>query len=156
MTERIIVCSNEEILADGTYMYSAGGSDALDVHAVLEAADHVCPSCDHDRNFLSWRGGKYYQHWNVIGGIVAVSKDASKETIRTAHAIVDAMGKEIDSQDLLSQIDDCLHWAEQLEQDPGLSPWFCQQRLDLLLPGYDGDVESIPFALRKRAAELNK
>lgn len=154
--ERIVVCSNEEILADGTYMYSAGGSDALDVHAVLEAADHICPSCDHDRQFSSWRGGKYYQHWNVIGGIVAVPKDASKETIRTAHAIVDAMGKEIDTQDLLAEIDDCLHWAEQLEQDPGLSKWFCEQRLNLLLRGYDGDVESIPLALRKRAAELNK
>lgn len=71
-----------------------------------------------------------------------------------AWRINDAMRAAIERQDLDSQADDCLHWADQLEEDRDLYRWFGQHRLDLLLPGYDDDVDSLPEALRKRAAEL--
>lgn len=153
--ERIVICTNAEILGDGTYMYAADGADVVDERAIAIAADNVYPACEHDSWYANWRGGKYYQHWQILGGIVAVPKDARPETVALGLEVAEAMQREIADQDRLSQIDDCLHWADQLEEDRELHRWFGQHRLDQLLPGYDGDVDSLPEALRKRAAELS-
>lgn len=153
---KFILCANNEILSDGTHMAAVGdGVYTQDIISVGASVIHEVPGLDYDtdQHFPNWRGGKYCQFWNVCG-FVAIPTDAGDKWQAIAWRINDAMRAAIERQDLDSQAADCLYWADELEEDRDLYRWFGQHRLDLLLPNYDDDVDSLPKALRKRAAEL--
>lgn len=102
---RFVICTNNEILSDGTCFFES--DSGLDIRSIVDAAvaavtKHDDLDCDTDSDFRSWRGGRYYQHWNVCG-FVAIPRDADKSWEAIAYAIHDAMTAEIANQERLEQ-----------------------------------------------------
>jgi len=153
---RFIICTNPEILSDGTYL--ATRESGVDVRAVTKAVERIVlqvDDCDYDCDsfFPHWRGGKYDQFYNRCG-LVAYPKDAGPEVQAIAERLDDAMRAEIDAQDLAEQMDDCRYFADGLESGEADLELFLSDVANNLLPARTGNnKESIIDALRVRLAE---
>jgi hypothetical protein len=155
---RFIICTNPEILSDGTYL--ATRESGVDVRSVTRAVERIVTTiddCDYDTDsfFAHWRGGKYDQHYSRCG-LVAYPKDAGPEVQAIAERLNDAMRAEIESQDRSEQLDDCKHFARAFllhESDP---EWFVANVADNLIPDRTGDDRnSVIAALWQRTVDLS-
>ncbi len=150
-----VICTNTEILGDGTYLAYAGRH--IDVGGVIDAAKNVVlkvDSADYEcaSSFSDWKGGIYDQFYARCG-LVAYPKDSGPEVAAVAEQINDAIRQEIERQDMEEQLDDCEHYAAglacgEVELDEQL-----KRLLVELIPDVDSsDKDEIITALRLRAA----
>jgi hypothetical protein len=153
---RFIICTNPEIMSDGTYLATRGSS--IDVRAVTKAVERIVvqvDDCDYDCDsfFAHWKGGKYDQFYSRCG-LVAYPQGSGPEVEAMAERLDDAIRAEIGAQDLAEQMDDCRYFADGLESGEADLELFLSDVAGNLIPARTGDdKQSVVDALRVRLAE---
>jgi len=150
----IVVCTNYELLGDGTYLSFMG--QKVDLSAIMkeiskfETEQEVEVDCD--SFFAHWSGGRYDQFFRR-NKFVAYSHEADSEL---AEKLNDLVQQEIERQDRQEQFDDCKYFAARFEgdRDDYDLDWFISHPMQVLLPNCNStDLKEIITALRERIAE---